>query len=432
MLSDVAISIRTLGKCYHIYEQPRDRLLQMLSRGRKQYFRKFWALSDVSFNVMKGETIGIVGRNGSGKSTLLQLICGTLSPTTGSVETNGRIAALLELGSGFSPDFTGRENVYMNAAILGLSEEETDARYEDIVSFADIGDFINQPVKTYSSGMAVRLAFAVAISVDPKILVIDEALAVGDAGFQRKCMRRLDELTNAGVTLLFVSHDTETVKKICGSALYLYDGTVRAHGKAKDVCIEYERDLFGTSKSISSVAGVSVPEPVDDACRLDSDLLTSSEKTYGDGRVTIEAITVTTTDFKNINVIPAGTSFRVTYIATFHQRVAKPVFGMMITNKEGVCVFGVNTTGRAISLKNYQPDDRVRISFKLTNYLGPGIYYLTCGVHSLDHDDGLIYLQRRIDVIILKSLSREGETVAGMAHLVPVIEESSLQQSIVE
>ena len=176
MSSDIAIKVENLSKCYQLYEKPRDRLLQMLFRGHRQYYREFWALRDVSFEVKKGETIGIIGRNGSGKSTLLQMICGTLNPTSGSIQTHGRIAALLELGSGFNPEFTGRENVYMNASVLGLSKEEVDARFDEIVAFADIGDFIEQPVKTYSSGMYVRLAFAVIAHVDADILVIDEAL----------------------------------------------------------------------------------------------------------------------------------------------------------------------------------------------------------------------------------------------------------------
>ncbi|OYY58750.1 MAG: ABC transporter ATP-binding protein, partial [Polynucleobacter sp. 35-46-207] len=210
--NEIAIKVQGLGKRYEIYDQPGDRLRQFLfprlrnlfRLSHKQYFREFWALTDISFEVKRGETVGIIGRNGSGKSTLLQIICGTLTPTTGSVQTNGRIAALLELGSGFNPEFTGRENVYLNASVLGLTKEETDARFDDIVAFADIGDFIDQPTKTYSSGMMVRLAFAVIAHVDADILVIDEALAVGDVFFTQKCMRFLRNFMKKG-TILFVS-----------------------------------------------------------------------------------------------------------------------------------------------------------------------------------------------------------------------------------
>jgi lipopolysaccharide transport system ATP-binding protein len=252
MSSEIAIQIHKLGKCYHIYDRPQDRLWQSLWRGRKQFHREFWALRDVSFDIRKGETVGIIGRNGSGKSTLLQLIAGTLTPTTGEVQVNGRIAALLELGSGFNPEFSGRENVYMNAAILGLSTDEIDGRFDEIAAFADIGDFINQPVKTYSSGMMVRLAFAVSVCVDPEILIVDEALAVGDMAFQLKCMERLEQLTRSGTTLLFVSHDIATVKIFCQRAIYLANGQVRGIGSASDMVEHYLLDMRDSQRQALS------------------------------------------------------------------------------------------------------------------------------------------------------------------------------------
>jgi lipopolysaccharide transport system ATP-binding protein len=238
MSSDAAIRIQGLGKCYHIYNNPRDRLLQGLWRGRRKYFRDFWALRDVSFEVQTGETLGIIGRNGSGKSTLLQILCSTLTPTTGTLEVKGRVAALLELGAGFNPDFSGRENIYLNAAILGLTQEEIEQRYESIVAFADIGAYIDQPVKTYSSGMYMRVAFAVIAHVNADILVIDEALAVGDAFFTQKCMRFLRGFRERG-TILFVSHDTGAVINLCHRAIWLDKGTMRMTGTAKAVCEAY-------------------------------------------------------------------------------------------------------------------------------------------------------------------------------------------------
>lgn len=247
--SDIAIRVSNLSKCYQIYDAPHDRLKQfVLPRIRwfsgtepKQYFREFWALKDVSFDVKKGETVGIIGRNGSGKSTLLQMICGTLNPTGGSVRTNGRIAALLELGSGFNPEFTGRENVRMSCALLGLSAEETDAKFDDIAAFADIGDFIEQPVKTYSSGMFVRLAFAVNIVSQPDIMIVDEALAVGDMNFQAKCMTALTRIQERGATVLFVSHDVRALKSLCSQSIYLEHGNIRGIGKASDIVDQYIR-----------------------------------------------------------------------------------------------------------------------------------------------------------------------------------------------
>lgn len=222
--SNIAIRVKNLSKCYQIYDKPHKRLLQGFLGSKKKHYKEFWALKEISFEIKKGETVGIIGRNGSGKSTLLQIICGTLTPTSGSVETYGRIAALLELGSGFNPEFTGSENIYLNASILGLTQDEIDARYEDIVAFADIGDFIEQPVKTYSSGMMVRLAFAVQVCIEPDILIIDEALSVGDFFFQQKCFGRIRDLSAKGVTLLFVSHDMSSVRDLCSSAVYLSEG----------------------------------------------------------------------------------------------------------------------------------------------------------------------------------------------------------------
>lgn len=228
-----AIEVRNAGKMYRIYDHPQDRLKQMLFwRFGRMYGREFWALRDISFEVQRGEAVGIIGRNGSGKSTLLQIIAGTLAPTEGDVRVNGRVAALLELGSGFNPEFTGRENVFLNGAILGISTEEIARRYDDIAAFADIGDFINQPVKIYSSGMMVRLAFAVQAFLEPDVLIVDEALSVGDIYFQHKCMRRIKELVDRGTTLLFVSHSTGTVKRFCQRGIWLDDGRMRYIGEA--------------------------------------------------------------------------------------------------------------------------------------------------------------------------------------------------------
>jgi lipopolysaccharide transport system ATP-binding protein len=257
---DVAIRVSKLGKRYEIYDAPRDRLKQFIlprlqsfaKREQKQYFREFWALQDVSFEVKKGETAGIIGRNGSGKSTLLQMICGTLSPTSGSVETRGRIAALLELGSGFNPEFTGRENVYMNAAVLGLSKQEMEARFDDIVAFADIGQFVDQPVKTYSSGMVVRLAFAVQSQIDPDILVVDEALSVGDAKFQAKCFERLRQLKENGTSILLVTHSSDQIVTHCSTAILLNSGRQLETGEPKHVVNRYMDLLFGKEKKVSA------------------------------------------------------------------------------------------------------------------------------------------------------------------------------------
>lgn len=250
--SDIAIRVQNLSKCYQIYDTPRDRLKQfviprlerLVGQEGKQYFREFWALQDVSFEIKKGETVGIVGRNGSGKSTLLQTICGTLTPTSGTVETNGRIAALLELGSGFNPEFTGRENVVLNAAILGMRPDEIEDNIDSILDFSELGQFLDQPVKTYSSGMYVRLAFAISVHVSPQILIVDEALAVGDAKFQAKCMRRIKDMQETGVTILFVSHDVSSVRTLCDRAIWLEQGKLHMQGDVFPVSGAYMERIF--------------------------------------------------------------------------------------------------------------------------------------------------------------------------------------------
>jgi len=259
---DVAIRVSNLSKCYEIYATPRDRLKQFIlpclqrqfGKLPKQYFREFWALNDVSFEIKKGETFAIIGRNGSGKSTLLQMICGTLNPTAGTIQTNGRVAALLELGAGFNPEFTGRENVYLNAAVLGLTKTEIDARFDTIAAFADIGEFIEQPTKTYSSGMLVRLAFAVAIHVDPEILIVDEALSVGDAYFQAKCAKMIQHIISTGATVLFVSHDTSTVKSICSRALLLDSGKNQFIGDVNTAVEKYYSALVASQNVDKKIA----------------------------------------------------------------------------------------------------------------------------------------------------------------------------------
>jgi lipopolysaccharide transport system ATP-binding protein len=252
MFSEVAIKVTTVSKCYQIYDQARDRLKQsilfrmqrLVGRLPKNYYREFWALKDVSFEVKKGETIGIIGSNGSGKSTLLQIICGTVSPSSGIVQTNGRVAALLELGAGFNPEFTGRENAFLNAAILGFSRDSMEDKMAQVLSFSELGEFLDQPVRTYSSGMYARLAFSIAVHVDPEILIVDETLAVGDARFVAKCMRRINDIKDQGATILFVSHDVASVRTLCDRAIWLDKGCIVEQGDVFPVTGRYMAFLF--------------------------------------------------------------------------------------------------------------------------------------------------------------------------------------------
>ena len=367
--SDIAIRVNNLSKCYHLYDAPRDRLKQFVAprlqrlagQEPKQYFREFWALKDVSFEVKKGETVGIIGRNGSGKSTLLQLICGTLTPTSGSVETHGRIAALLELGSGFNPEFTGRENVYMNAAVLGLSKEEIDARFEDIAAFADIGQFIEQPVKTYSSGMYVRLAFAVIAHVDADILVVDEALAVGDAVFTQKCMRFIRSFQENG-SLIFVSHDTASVQNLCKSGIWLKNGGIEQAGTAKSVSEAYLQytlqEIYGDEAKLTSMAPAAIG---DEACTEETapDTETPPAIDYGavasvrgnidaakgwkTGHADIVSVSLTRLSPGQEGVFEGGERVRMTVRAKAREVLQNPILGFLVRDRLGQDLFGENT-----------------------------------------------------------------------------------------
>ncbi len=352
MSSDIAIRVQNVTKAYQIYDKPQDRLKQSLWRGRKQFYREFKALDNVSFEVKKGETVGIIGRNGSGKSTLLQIICGTLAPSSGTVEVNGRVAALLELGAGFNPEFTGKENAYMNATILGLSKEEIDAKYDEIVAFADIGDFVDQPVKTYSSGMYVRLAFAVIAHVDADILVIDEALAVGDAIFTQKCMRFLRRFMGNG-TVLFVSHDTNVINNLCQHSVWLSHGTKRMFADAESVSKAYlqycNQKLYGESIKLSSVNNLKEHDLKNSDAVKKEDVRISffEDITNSDGWKTgvadIVGVEMMSLDEKPIMLIEGGEKVILKICVHVHQSLSSPIIGFFVKDKLGQSLFGEHT-----------------------------------------------------------------------------------------
>lgn len=358
---DVVVSVRNLSKCYQIYATPQDRLKQSIlpriqrifGAPPRRYFDEFWALRDVSFEIRRGDTLGVIGRNGSGKSTLLQLLCGTLTPTDGEIEINGRVAALLELGAGFNPEFTGRENVYLNATVLGLTREEIDARFDSIVRFADIGDFIERSVKTYSSGMYVRLAFAVVAHVDADILVIDEALAVGDAVFGQKCMRFLRRFCEQG-TLIFVSHDTNSVLNLCQTAVWLDKGQARLQGEAQDIANAYQRftaeQVYGDVVKLYETGTDPSPEPIElPPIEVDE----STRITFfdnirnADGWTTGQA-TVVSADFRSqtgevLGVFAGGERVRLQVRVALHETLSSPIVGFLVKDRLGQELFGENT-----------------------------------------------------------------------------------------
>lgn len=365
--SDVAVRVSGLSKRYQIYERPEDRLKQalvprarrLLGLSPRAYFRDFLALDDVSFEIRRGETVGVIGRNGAGKSTLLQILCGTLTPSLGSVEVRGRIAALLELGSGFNPDFTGRENVYLNAAVLGLSRQQIDARYSQIAAFADIGDVLDQPIKTYSSGMVMRLAFSVVAHVDADILVIDEALSVGDAYFTQKCMRFLRDFMTRG-TVIFVSHDTGAIVNLCQRVVWLEGGRIKAIGEPRDLMdlylADYYRQLQGESLVERPVREPesSVDEDFHDARR---DLLLSSALRndieafrfdargagFGLGGATLLDVSLCDHRGRSLGWIVGGEDVMLRIRARANADMASPIVGFLLKDRLGQYLFGDNT-----------------------------------------------------------------------------------------
>lgn len=378
MSSDIAIRVTNLCKCYEIYDTPRDRLKQfvlpkvkrVLGLESNQYFRDFWALDNVSFEVKRGETIGIIGRNGAGKSTLLQLICGTLSPTSGTVETFGRVSALLELGAGFNPEFTGIENIYMSGLMLGLSQEQIDRKYDEILSFADIGDHVKLPVKTYSSGMFMRLAFSVATAVDPDILVIDEALSVGDAAFQMKCASRIRSIIEEkNATLLFVSHSDYSVRNLCEKALYLKTGKQVAFGSSSDVVALYNADLlYSTSCTVTNEKS-SQPickQKIDKTNILeDSDLFV----------ISIDSVQLVDISGEEVLEVKSGESIQLKFKYAIRGKLNAPItFVFNLYRKDGVYVLGTTTLMDRIEPVYSSGSGEVIVTFPNLNLLS-GYYF---------------------------------------------------------
>lgn len=455
---EIAIRVQNLSKCYQLYAQPQDRLKQSIlprfqrwtGRTPKNYFREFWALRDVTFEVKKGETMGIIGRNGSGKSTLLQIICGTLSPTVGNVQTNGRIAALLELGSGFNPEFTGCENVYMNGAILGLSQQEIKARFDDIAAFADIGQFIEQPVKTYSSGMVIRLAFAVAINVDPEILIVDEALSVGDELFQRKCFSRIEAIKNEGATILFVSHSGHTIVELCDYAVLLDSGEKLSMGPPKQIVGKYQKLIYAPQdkrnairENIRESSGgwqrlespgasqvVSQPSEIKHGAEneleefFDPNLKPQSTVIYESQGAYIESPEILTLSGEKVNCLKRSKSYRYRYKVRFDQESTQVRFGMLIKTISGLELGGaVSSSCVAQSIPYLAQGAIVRVEFRFTCNLNPGSYFLNAGVMGINGEEE-IYLHRVLDLCVFKVMPLTDNTATGIIDFscVPEIE----------
>lgn len=391
MSSEVAIAVDNITKCYELYNKPHQRLLQLLAGGRRQYYREFWALKGISFTVNKGETLGILGRNGGGKSTLLQIIAGTLSPTGGSVTVHGRLAALLELGAGFNPEFSGRENVYLNGAILGFSREQMAVKFADIEAFAGIGEHIDQPVKTYSSGMYVRLAFAVQACVEPDVLIVDEALSVGDEKFQRKCFEYIDRLRQKGCAILIVTHSTATVEKFCQRAVLLHKGELHGLGPAKEMVDQYHALLYSDEQTY--LRYLNGGEQHSDA---------ASHESTGGARALISRWQVHTANGGPVSVLRSGERICVRFEVSALANLNEVQAGVLLRTVEGVQVYGTSTLYRELNLTGVAAGERLQAGFELDLNLCEGTYFMTLAIaEAISHAD-MAYLDRKTDVIVLK------------------------------
>ena len=405
---------------FPIYAQPIDRLKQILLRGRRTFFTPFHALNGVSLTVGRGETIGIVGRNGSGKSTLLQIIAGLLAPTAGTVSVNGRVSALLELGAGFNPAFSGRDNVYLNAAILGLARDEVDERFDRIVAFSGIADYIDRPVETYSSGMYVRLAFAVAVSVDPDILIVDEALAVGDEGFQRKCFSRIEEMRENGTTILFVSHAAAMITQLCDRAVLIDRGEVLADGQPKSVIFQYHRLIHAPGERqeairadiIEGKAALGAEKTEQHETNV-TGLVSQSRTEYESRGARIENPRVVGLDGKPMNQLLRGRRYRFTYDVAFEQPAHSVRFAMLIKTKTGIELGGKASERMRARMPDFPAGSRVTVSFDFACQLASGTYFLNCGVNGL-LDGERTPLHRILDAVMFQVLADEDDTVTGM------------------
>jgi lipopolysaccharide transport system ATP-binding protein len=473
MDEDLVIRVDNVSKMYRLWPSPAARLRAPLllrvgqlpllpesfkvavEKRAREEARSFYALRHVTLHARRGETVGIVGRNGSGKSTLLQIIAGTLSPTAGSVDVRGRLAALLELGSGFNLDFTGRENVYMNAAIMGLTRAETDTRYSQIAAFADIGDFLDQPVRTYSSGMYLRLAFAVATCVEPQVLIVDEALAVGDEAFQRKCFARIRDLQRGGCTILFVSHSAGNVVDLCDRAVLLDGGEMLASGKPKTIISRYHKLIYapaeagaalrnelrsehlaGRSSAARSVAPAhrgservrsSGPQP---SPFFDAGLRPQSTISYEPRGALIEKAELLTLAGQPVNVLVRRQSYVYGYSVLFYERCFQVRFGMLVKTVTGLELGGGVSATAAEALDHLEPSTIVHVRFQFECLLAPGSYFLNAGVVGTVNA-AETFLHRLVDVLMIRVQDDPGALATGWADL-KVVPEVRVESPMVD
>jgi len=403
------IALENIVKTYKLYDNHSDRVKEVFHPFRKKYYHQFNALNKVSLEIKKGETIGIIGRNGSGKSTLLQIICGVLQPTSGNASVNGKVSALLELGAGFNPEFTGRQNIYINGAIFGMTDKEIDACFSDIIDFADIGEFIDQPVKTYSSGMYVRLAFAVAVNVKPDILVVDEALSVGDTQFQSKCFAKFKEFQEKNVTILFVTHALDLITRYCTNACLLEEGAVYVSGNPKAVVDEYNRLIVGSSKkSRTNNSNNKKSDEIKSGLQW-SHLFTTNpeENRYGNGKAKIIEAGIFTMNGDHVQKLLSSENYSFKMKVKFNERIHQPIFGYTVKDVKGFDISGSNTLYKEVDTGIIDKGEIVLISFVQKMLLNPGGYLISFGCAGFESGKYVVY-ERRYDFMTFEVVAKQG------------------------
>ena len=423
MQSNLAINVCDVTKIYRLYDKPIDRLKESISLTHKKYHKEFFALDKISFTVEKGSTVGIIGTNGSGKSTILKIITGVLNPTTGSVEVDGNISALLELGAGFNMDYTGIENIYMNGTMMGFSREQMEAKLPEILEFADIGDFVYQPVKTYSSGMFVRLAFALAINVEPEILIVDEALSVGDVFFQAKCYRRMEEIRKTGTTILMVTHDMGSVIKYCDKVILLNKGEFLAEGPAGEMVDLYKKILAGRMDDLEADLAKRLDSNFSDMMELNNDInkthakeyhglmkdkisINPNKTEYGDGRAEIYDLGLLDSKGELTNLLLKGEEFTIREKIRFNANIESPIFTFTIKDKKGTELSGTNTMFEGVEVKPVKPGDEAVVEFKQKMTLQGGEYLLSMSCTGFENGTHVVY-HRLYDVTFITVISNK-------------------------
>jgi len=392
----MAIRVKNLTKVYHLYNNPQDRVKEALHPFRKSYHRDFYALNDVSFEIKKGETVGIIGKNGAGKSTLLKMITGVLTPTDGEIEVDGRIASLLELGAGFNPDMTGLENIYLNGTLMGIDSSVMDGKVEAILEFADIGDFIHQPVKMYSSGMFARLAFSVAINVDPDILIIDEALSVGDMAFQMKCFKKFQDFQEQGRTILFVTHALDTVIRYCSRAIVIDNGEKICDDSSKEGVDVFKKVLTGHFKPSKEIEKIESNSTLKDKFETNKSILE-----YGNRKALIYDYAIIDNRGEITTIFDYNSQIDIVIKVKFYEEIESPIFAFTIKDSKGLEITGTNTLMHHIHTKKYRDGDEVTIKFTQKINLQLGKYALSLGCVNIN-DSGVEVYHRLYDAILFE------------------------------